>query len=105
MPYQKYEPAIADIVKKHFGLEMHNHRPSSFGYSFFFSKPIPTEDRKNKRSRILEVHVSQEFVEDNGSIKDLERQLTKELASYDPESDHSWNQSPPIHQINIKSAY
>lgn len=105
MSYQKYEPTIANIVKKHFDLEIKSHRPSSFGYSFFCSKPMPTEDRKSKRSRILEVHVSQEFLDDNGSMKDLESQLIKELSSYDPESDHSWSQSPPTHKINIDSAY
>ncbi len=105
MPYQKYAPTIAHTVKKHSGLEIHNHQPSSFGYSFFCSKPMPTEDRKSKRSRTLEIHISENFMEDNRSIRDLEIQIIKGLSSYKPESNHLLNQSPPIHKINIESAY
>ncbi len=88
--YLKYEPVITKIVSKIF-LTMHGQRYDfdKSCYTFFYSKKMPIEGGKNRSSRVLEIRLSDEFVEDNGSEKSLESQITNGLKLYNPEPSDS----------------
>ena len=93
--FSKYEPSVTEVVSNVVELTMHGHKYhfDAGAYCFYYSKKIPTNERPNRSSKVLEVRIADEFADDNGSIESLKSQLLSSLKSYTPEpsEDNSTN--------------
>lgn len=94
----KYKPAVEELVDE-LGLTVYSHKYhfDAGSYCFYCNKKMPTPERPNRSSKVLEVRIADEFADDNGSIESLKSQLLRGLKSYTPEPD----QDSSIHLIII----
>ncbi len=85
--FSKYEPSITEVVSNVAELTIYGHKYhfDAGAYCFYFSKKMPTSERPNRSSKVLEVRIADEFTDDNGSIESLKSQLLHGLKSYTPE--------------------